>query len=247
MKKHKIENQTDTKDENIWLSSKSRFLGHLKHLELKRLERHAVKLVCLSDTHNTQPSKYPEVPKGDVLVHAGDFTYQGRRREMRAFAAWVADLGFKHVVIVPGNHELSMDPRRREFDLESYDILRNIPSCQVLVDRGTQIEGKSFYGSPFTREYNNWAFSLQPGREHLHWATVPDSIDVLITHQPASGYLGCKHLRDRILETEPRIHICGHIHEEAGKEYLIGKTASYNCAILDENYVQANKPTVVEI
>lgn len=46
------------------------------------------RFVCVSDTHNTTV----KLPKGDVLIHAGDLTNQGSFSEVRAAAASVTGL-----------------------------------------------------------------------------------------------------------------------------------------------------------
>lgn len=46
------------------------------------------RFVCVSDTHNTTV----KLPKGDVLIHAGDLTNQGGFSEVRAAAASVTGL-----------------------------------------------------------------------------------------------------------------------------------------------------------
>ena len=38
------------------------------------------RIVCIGDTHNMTP----KLPKGDVLVHAGDLTNQGSYSEVRS-------------------------------------------------------------------------------------------------------------------------------------------------------------------
>ena len=52
----------------------------LKHAKPTRRTR----IVCISDTHNCAEVK---IPKGDVLIHAGDLTNQGSYSEVRAWSA----------------------------------------------------------------------------------------------------------------------------------------------------------------
>ena len=67
-----------------------------------------MKLVAISDTHNNH--RKVEVPKCDILIHAGDWTSMGRKHEVEAFAKWL-DLQeqAEHIVVVPGNHELDFE------------------------------------------------------------------------------------------------------------------------------------------
>ena len=56
----------------------------------------AVRLVLISDTHNKH--RQLELPEGDVLIHAGDFTNRGTREEIQEFDAWLGELQFQHKV-----------------------------------------------------------------------------------------------------------------------------------------------------
>ncbi len=49
-----------------------------------------VRFVCVSDTHN-QTDRL-EVPPGDVLLHAGDFTMTGQMKEVEHFNDWLGIL-----------------------------------------------------------------------------------------------------------------------------------------------------------
>ena len=50
-----------------------------------------VRFVCISDTHNDHESVEP-LPEGDVLLHAGDFTYRGTAAEVRKSNEWLGPL-----------------------------------------------------------------------------------------------------------------------------------------------------------
>ncbi|KAK1688460.1 Metallo-dependent phosphatase-like protein [Colletotrichum godetiae] len=65
----------------------------------------AVTVVCISDTHNTKP----RLPPGDILVHAGDLTASGTKRELREALAWIRAQPHRFKVVVAGNHDLCLD------------------------------------------------------------------------------------------------------------------------------------------
>ncbi|KXH29797.1 metallophosphoesterase domain-containing protein [Colletotrichum simmondsii] len=65
----------------------------------------AVTVVCVSDTHNTKP----HLPPGDILVHAGDLTASGTRRELREALEWIRAQPHRFKVVVAGNHDLCLD------------------------------------------------------------------------------------------------------------------------------------------
>lgn len=56
------------------------------------------RIVCVSDTHNTTPS----LPKGDVLIHAGDLTNQGTFGEVERMVGWIEGGEFERKVVVGG-------------------------------------------------------------------------------------------------------------------------------------------------
>ena len=62
-----------------------------------------VKIVCISDTHNTQP----EVPPGDILIHAGDLSQSGSIEEIQAQLDWLKAQPHEHKVFIAGNHDLA--------------------------------------------------------------------------------------------------------------------------------------------
>lgn len=46
------------------------------------------RFVCISDTH----SRFPDVPPGDVLLHAGDMSSWGYPAQVRQVFDWLMDL-----------------------------------------------------------------------------------------------------------------------------------------------------------
>ena len=52
-----------------------------------------IRIVCISDTHGRHADM--DIPAGDVLVHAGDFTMFGLVSEIINFNQWLATLPHK--------------------------------------------------------------------------------------------------------------------------------------------------------
>ena len=50
-----------------------------------------------------------------------------------------------------------------------------------------QLEGITFYGTPWQPEYHQWAFNLPEHERRLVWSAIPSQVNVLITHVPAAG------------------------------------------------------------
>lgn len=69
-----------------------------------------IRVVCLSDTHTL---KWPDVPDGDLLIHAGDLANDGSVREIQAAVDWLRSLPHPHKVVIGGNHDSYFDLRSR--------------------------------------------------------------------------------------------------------------------------------------
>ena len=63
------------------------------------------RFVCVSDTHNASPINGSFIlPKGDVLVHAGDLTNQGTLSELQRTVTWIKQADFEVKIIIAGKH-----------------------------------------------------------------------------------------------------------------------------------------------
>ena len=61
------------------------------------------RFVCVSDTHNLSPTEGSfKLPKGDVLIHAGDLTNQGNLPELRKTLAWIEQADFEAKIVIAG-------------------------------------------------------------------------------------------------------------------------------------------------
>lgn len=208
-----------------------------------------MRIVCLSDTHLIHEKRSFEVPEGDVLIHAGDFTMRGTEPEIRCFHRWFTSLPHPHKVVVAGNHDwlFERDPARAR---------ALMTGCIYLEDSAATVQGLCIWGSPWTPWFFDWAFNLHRGDPiRRKWQLIPGGIDILITHGPPLGILdltvndepaGCGDLLKALERIRPRLHIFGHIHEGYGQIARDG-TIYVNASICDERYRGANAPVVVEL
>lgn len=61
------------------------------------------RFVCISDTHTACPSDGAfKLPKGDVLIHAGDLTNQGSLSELRKTLDWIEKADFELKIVIAG-------------------------------------------------------------------------------------------------------------------------------------------------
>ncbi|KAJ4397175.1 hypothetical protein N0V93_001399 [Gnomoniopsis smithogilvyi] len=170
-----------------------------------------IKLVCVSDTHNSKP----ELPEGDILVHAGDMSQYGTFDEIQAQLSWLAAQTHKHKIVVAGNHDLLLDkafveahpdreldchPGKRRADLNWGDIqYLQHSSVRVKVVSGTTSRVLHIFGSPWTPRMGSWAFQYEPNSSFTWKGAIPRDADVIVVHGPPAEHLddggkGCKDL-----------------------------------------------------
>ncbi|KAJ5978540.1 hypothetical protein N7501_001882 [Penicillium viridicatum] len=69
-----------------------------------------IRVVCISDTHTLE---WPDVPDGDLLIHAGDLCNDGSARDIQAAVDWLRSLPHPYKVAIGGNHDSYFDVRSR--------------------------------------------------------------------------------------------------------------------------------------
>lgn len=187
-----------------------------------------ITIVCISDTHNTQIS----VPDGDILIHAGDLTQSGSLQELQDALAWLRALPHPTKIVIAGNHEILLDSawddssgqataERARLDWGDIIYLEN-EEVTISCPNGRQLR---VYGSPYSTRHGNWAFQY-PRNQDVWTNSVPDGIDVLITHGPPLAHLdlerlGCPYLLETLWRVRPRLHVFGHVHEGSGTDSLV--------------------------
>lgn len=60
------------------------------------------RFVCVSDTHNATAYGSFKLPKGDVLIHAGDLTNQGSFTELQKTVRWIEEANFEAKIVIAG-------------------------------------------------------------------------------------------------------------------------------------------------
>lgn len=208
-----------------------------------------MKFVVISDTHGQHRSL--KLPKGDIIIHAGDISKRGHPIEMEDFLDWFSNLKFKHKLFIAGNHDFFLEQAHPRI------IEQMIPKGVVyLNDSSCEIDGLMLWGSPITPWFNNWAFNRSRGAEiKQHWDLIPDDTDVLITHGPPFGILdetvyskrtGCEELLLKVYQIKPKLHVFGHIHEDYG-QHTKDETIFLNASVLDDHYQLMHQPLVIDL
>lgn len=186
----------------------------------------SIRVVCISDTHNQRP----QIPPGDILIHAGDLTENGSFDELQTELRWLSSQPHRYKIFVAGNHDVLLDqdfltkfPERRygqsetkaDLDWGSVIYLQD-SSITLNFDTGDQDIGQqhseaksrrvTIYGSPFTPQYGHSAFQYRPDDSDTwskKFASLKSAPDIVVTHGP------------------PKLHLDARDFHRAGCPYLL--------------------------
>eukprot|EP00930_Biecheleria_cincta_P084921 TRINITY_DN74341_c0_g1_i1.p1 TRINITY_DN74341_c0_g1~~TRINITY_DN74341_c0_g1_i1.p1 ORF type:complete len:317 (+),score=38.87 TRINITY_DN74341_c0_g1_i1:26-976(+) len=232
-----------------------------------------VRVVCISDTHShhqceghTHPP--PAVPAGDILVHAGDFSYGGKRAEVESFVSFLDAQPHATKIVIAGNHDITLHAQfydacdRSRFGHASKEDCEELRAlleahCTYLEDKLVESHGLKIYGSPWQPEFCDWAFNLPRGDPIRRvWQKIPEGIDILVTHGPPLGHgdlcsggnrAGCADLLHEVQSrVRPRYHVFGHVHEGYGAT-SDGQTTFINASTCTFQYKPTNPAVVVDV
>lgn len=187
-----------------------------------------MKILAFSDLHHSRDRAEALVElsrDADLVIGAGDFCNmrQGLPEALNLLSGIAA-----HMVAVPGN-------------AESGDELREAAHAgtTVLHGEGTEIDGFRFFGLgggvPVT-PFGPWSFDMTEDVAAEMLGRCAEA-DVLITHSPPKGVVdrassgrsvGSTAVREAIERLQPRIVVCGHVHDSWGGEGAIGRARVVN-------------------
>jgi Icc-related predicted phosphoesterase len=205
-----------------------------------------LKIVAVSDTHCHPLDRIIGSLEGDLLIHAGDAMNLGPEEEFHPVVRELEKIRsqFKHVIYVPGNHDffVEQEPELARAALNKIDV-------HVLVHEPLELDGITFFGSPYVPLPPAWAFSFGAADQTHRWRHV-ERMDVLITHGPPRAVLdhgyGCNFLRTAVERLQPDLHIFGHMHEHGGESVQWDHTQFVNVAICNREYWPAIRPRVLD-
>ncbi len=188
-----------------------------------------MKLLAFSDLHCDLGQAAELVARSaevDVVVGAGDFAsvHNGLAETIEALSAIEVP-----TVLVPGNNETELDLR---------EACADWPAATVLHGEGAEVAGAQFFGLgagvPVTPW--DWSFDLEEDEAAKLLEASPEGA-ILVLHSPPRGHvdvsgagahLGSRAIVEAIERTQPRLAVCGHIHESWGEESTVGETQIVN-------------------
>lgn len=210
-----------------------------------------MKLLTLSDIHGQFRDFDPlSLPEADVVLIGGDITNLGMRRmaEVALAEQWMTALAarYPHILYVLGNHDLGLTNPYFE---RIGPTIRNIAQRNATIaDNTPEGDGLSFVGADLSPCFDlpglaqTWErMTAGADVDTAYFDALPATTEVVVSHcppfglldefrQPGSGHhLGSPGLRRYIEKNQPRLVVCGHIHEGSG-EIMLGDTRIINVA-----------------
>ena len=189
-----------------------------------------MKLLLLSDVHCSVEHCQALVQMSesvDIVVAAGDIA--NMRSGLEETIEVLAAIG-KPTILVPGNSE-----SREELE----NACGKWRSATVLHGSGATVEDLQFYGLgggiPVT-PFGSWSYDFDEEQAESMLKDCPKEC-ILVTHSPPKGAgdlsssgqnFGSEAIRAAIIAKTPKLAVCGHIHECAGKTEQIEVTPVIN-------------------
>ena len=187
-----------------------------------------MKILAFSDLHLARARATDLVnasSEADLVIGAGDFCVlrDGLDRAMEMLSGIAAPL-----VAVPGNGESAEELRAAAPQ-----------GWHVLHGQGTEIGGLRLFGLGYAvpvTPFGAWSCDLTEAQAETMLSGC-DAADVLITHSPPKGVadrtsqgasVGSTAIRAAIERLQPKLAVCGHIHDSWGKRGTIGATPVVN-------------------
>ena len=233
-----------------------------------------IRCLVLSDTHDDAfPSSLPD-DDVDVVLHCGDLTMIGGLSNYKKAITNINAIKAELKLVIAGNHDVSLDPKwwseNLDEDEDDDDLDEPVKAQELfheeeanglyLLSEGTHTfilaDGRRFtiYASPYTPEFNGYAFAYAPEEDRFSGETaknpIPEGVDIVMTHgpplvqvQPGSQHdyqldinrdglhCGCPKLFDAIRRTQPQLHCFGHMHEGYGSQEIDWTSSSDSEAV----------------
>lgn len=225
--------------------------------------------VCaISDLHGY----LPEIKPCELLLICGDIVpleYQGNSNKTnkwfnKTFRDWTEQIDCKKILFIAGNHELRVENHTDKYKtlFPEHNKATYLKDSEYIYE-GSDGKSYSIYGTPWCQVFGNWAFmAVDPELEEIY-SHIPESLDILMTHDAPYGvsdvllqkdcpwatgeHIGNKPLRKAILEKNPTFVLHGHLHSTSHEFESLGKSKVINCSLKDEFYNVVYEPQYLGI
>ena len=251
-----------------------------------------MKVVAISDLHGDLIKNIPSCDVvcicGDICpLDIQNNTYKCVSWFCLDFLPWTNSLPCKKVIFIAGNHDFFLQDIHKKHRRFTYDeseglveeftwqspsgVMKNLlvgshkgeSKLIYLCDNSVEIEGKTFYGTPWVADLKNWAFYKDEEQLGITYGNIPKKVDVLMTHMPSvlnetgtvlqngnyntGARFGSIILGDIIEKRDIKYALCGHVHSGNHIPFECNGTNVVNVSIKDENYKVNYTPFEFEI
>ena len=247
------------------------------------MEEKKLKCIGISDLHGD----LPDLPECDVVCCAGDISplmIQDDQTSMVSwfclvFIPWVESLPCKKFILVGGNHDFFLQGiHKRITGLNSYkwrtasEVLKKLLPGNLkskynklvyLCDSSFEYEGRRFYGTPWIRDLQGWAFYLDNESLIEKFNNIPKKCDVIITHMPpkieglgeviqggcfnTGADYGSPELAEVLKTRDFKYALCGHVHSGQHLPVELDGKKLVNVSLKNEDYNYQYYPFEFEI
>lgn len=231
-----------------------------------------MKITAISDLHGYLPG---DLPGGDVLCICGDIVPLEYQSDFNSsalwyaytFGKWVSIQPYRKVVFIGGNHDFFLE-ELGEHEPATWMTRLSAPpegldKLVYLCDSSIEIDGVTFYGTPWIADLSRWAFYKNENELKKIYGRIPQC-DVLLTHMPplacevgrvlqrgcynTFAEYGSQALADAIRTRDISYALCGHVHSGNHCPQRWGSVMNLvNVSLKDENYKVAYEPFNFEI
>ncbi len=187
-----------------------------------------MRLLAFSDLHHSRTRAEDLVSESegaDLVLGAGDFC--NMRQNLPEAMNLLVGLGAP-MVVVPGN-------------AESADELKDASHAGTTILHGSEatFQGRRIFGLGYAvpvTPFGSWSCDLTEAAADQMLSTC-DACDILVTHSPPKGVadltsagqsVGSTAILAAIERLQPKLALCGHIHDSWGQTGLIGTTKVVN-------------------
>ena len=183
-----------------------------------------MKFLAFADTHLNEKAVKKIIQKSknvDFLICAGDVSWmgQGLKEILKDLSKNIK----KEIYIIHGNHESPSEIKNSIKGLKNIHFMHK----KILQIANYQI---FFWGGG---GFNLRDKKFEEATKRFQAQLNQDEEVILVTHGPPyntdldelewAGHVGSKSIREFIKKIKPLIHICGHLHENTGKQQVLFK------------------------
>ncbi len=215
----------------------------------------SIRFMLVADIHNSGTDGLDPVGC-DAAIVAGDFIadtprlpddeYQ-RALKDDLFFAWCRNHPDLPVFLIPGNHD-----RVAESHPEWIEWPENVVRLDT-ADGAAKFNGLQLWGVPWNSSYSRRSGFLCPDEELVkRLDAMPSNLDVLVLHGPPmfegsesapdkevgrpDTHFGNATIRAAVLAKNPRLAVCGHIHQGSHEPAKLGETIVVNVSRVEHKH-----------